>query len=244
MGDLVRLSDFLPCLFLRSEPFLRLRAPGRQSDGDFGEGLDHSWAPASVCSSHANRTTVGELSVTFSAPSDGCQRDCIESPGAAIARGVGVGGAFWSHTPLNPRPLCLSTLQRHREQAGVQQERGRLLGTTGVRQLSGTRSGSPHSLPQPEREIGHSSDQPTGHPLHPAVPQVRSKQRDKTLRLPALRSHARPPRSFTALAFTFARGRADGGGMKAVSRCFFFQAQRLLVGGIQQLDFYDHALMG
>lgn len=71
-------------------------------------------------------------------------------------------------------PLHLSNLQRHREQAGVQQERGCLLGTTRVCQLSGTRSGSPHSLLQPERKIGHSSHQPTGHTLHPAVPQVHS----------------------------------------------------------------------
>lgn len=81
-----------------------------------------------------------------------------------------------SHTTLTALlPLHLSNLQRHREQAGVQQERWCLLGTTGVCQLSGTRSGSPHSLPQPERKIGHSSHQPTGHTLHPAVPQVHRK---------------------------------------------------------------------
>lgn len=76
---------------------------------------------------------------------------------------------------INHNPLHMSYLQRHWEQAGVQQERGCLLGTTGVCQLSGTCSGSPHSLPQPERKIGHSSHQPTGHTLHPAVPQVHSK---------------------------------------------------------------------
>lgn len=84
------------------------------------------------------------------------------------------------HT-INQHPLHLSNLQRHREQAGVQQERGCLLGTTRVRQLSGTRSGSPQSVPQPEREISHSSHQPTGHTLHPAVPQVHSKQNNKNL---------------------------------------------------------------
>lgn len=81
---------------------------------------------------------------------------------------------------INHSPLHLSNLQRHREQAGVQQERGCLLGTTGVCQLSGTCSGSPHSLPQPERKIGHSSHQPTGHTLHPAVPQVHSKTQHYT----------------------------------------------------------------
>ena len=76
---------------------------------------------------------------------------------------------------INHSLLHLSNLQRHRKQTGVQQERGCLLGTTRVCQLSGARSGSPHSLPQPERKIGHSSHQPTGHAFHPAVPKVHSK---------------------------------------------------------------------
>lgn len=75
-------------------------------------------------------------------------------------------------TPL----LHLSNLQRHWKQTGVQQECGCLLGTARVCQISGTRSGSPHSLAPPQRKIGHSSHQPAGHPLHPAVPQVHSKK--------------------------------------------------------------------
>lgn len=128
---------------------------------------------------------------------------------------------------INPHPLRLSNLQRHREQAGVQQERGCLLGTARVRQLSGTRSGSPHCLPQPEREIGHSSHQPTGHTLHPAVPQVHSKQHNKNfclpVRPPPLLAHCTCVCLFLELGFTFACSPSRTDVNESSTWCFSFR---------------------
>lgn len=77
-----------------------------------------------------------------------------------------------SPSPLSLRHHHLSHLQGHRQQAGVQPQRGGLLGTTGARRHPGARAGSPLALPHPEGEAGGAPGQPPGDPLHSAVPQV------------------------------------------------------------------------
>lgn len=186
------LFSLYPSIFFpHSESFVRLWPPGCRCYGGFSTELDHSEATAPVCSHHAHWTEVRGVILSslcvcvvfFShyqrslfyhpAQSDRCHHIL-----AGAETGCRLVAQCYCPCPsLEPHnikhsPLRLSNLQRHREQAGVQQERGCLLGTTRVCQLSGTRSGSPHSLPQPERKIGRSSHQSTGYSLHPAVLQV------------------------------------------------------------------------